>query len=89
MTPRPQFELQMSLPHDIRFAATVRGLAVHAARFAGYSDDAAEGFGRSVEEVVRGCVEDSTAAGDVAVVLRCGEGPLEVRVDTRVLTLDV
>jgi hypothetical protein len=89
MDPRPQFELQISLPHDVRLAETVRSLAVYAAHVTGCADAQAEAFGRSVEEVVRAYLEDATSGHDVPVVLRRGEGPLEVRIDTRTLTLDV
>jgi hypothetical protein len=89
MDARTRFEFQISLPHDVRLAATVRSLAVHAAHVAGCADARAEAFGRSVEELVRTSLQDHSSAGDVPVVLRRAEGPLEVHVDTRTLTLDV
>jgi hypothetical protein len=83
------FELTLSLPHDVRLAATVRGLAVQAAHYAGCSDAKAEAFGRSVEELARTCLADAAASAEIAVVVRRAAGPLEVRIATRTITLDV
>ena len=83
------FELTLSLPHDVRLAATVRSLAVQAAHYAGCADAQAEAFGRSVEEVARGCLADATATQEIAVVVRRAAGPLEVRIASRTITLDV
>ena len=89
VTSPDHFELTLSLPHDVRLAATVRGLAVKAAHYAGYADAQAEAFGKSVEEVARGCLADAAATQEIAVVVRRAAGPLEVRIASRTITLDV
>jgi hypothetical protein len=83
------FELQLSLPHDVRLAVTVRSLAVQAARYAGCGDAQAQAFGRSVEEVVRGYLEDATSAANVPVTLRRAAGPLEITIASRTITLEL
>ena len=40
-------------------------------------------------EVARGYLADATASHDVPVVVRRAAGPIEVRIDTRTITLDV
>ena len=82
------FELHLSLPHDIRLAATIRGLAVHAAHYAGCADAKAEEFGASVEAVVRAGLADGSSGADVPVIVRRMKGPLEVQIETRVVTLE-
>jgi hypothetical protein len=88
MTDAEHFEIQLSLPRDVRLAATIRGLAVHAAHYAGCGDARAEEFGTSVEAVARALLADSDPGGDVPVVVRRINGPLEVQIDTRIVTLD-
>ena len=84
------FELQMSLPHDARFAATLRELAVHAAHYAGCADSRADAFGRSVEDAVRAYLAGNTTPHDVPVVVRrTTTGPLEIQIDTQVLSLEL
>lgn len=70
------FELNVSVPRDARFAPTLRELAVHAARYSGCRGADATVFGAVVETVVRACLDG--AAGAVPVILRRGDGPLEV-----------
>ena len=82
----PQFELNVSLPSDIRFTDTVRELAAHAARHAGCSDAGAEAFGEEVAQAVRAHLEKSDAA-TIPLVLRRQAGPVEVLVNGRTLTL--
>ena len=83
------FEIELSFPQDVRLAATIRGLAVHAARYAGCGDARAQEFGASVEAVARARLADRDADGDVAVVVRRMSGPLVVQIDARVVTLDL
>ena len=83
------FDLSVSVPRDVRFLPTVRALAVHAAAAAGYSGEAAEAFGRRVEEVAHQCLADGSVSGDVPIVLRHTDGPMEVLVDARSVTLQV
>lgn len=83
------FELTLSLPHDARFAGTIRDLAVHAAQHVGCGQAKAEAFGRAAEELLRACLADSAPGDDVPVVVRRLAGPLEVLIDERVITLDI
>ena len=83
------FELEMSLPREPRFAEVVRRLAVHAALHSGGSDAAADAFGREVEDVARGALGDPSAAGHVAVTVRRATTGIDVRIDTRTLTLNI
>ena len=89
MDSRPHFELTLSVPHDERFAATVRDLAVHAAEHAGCARPRAEAFGRAAEQLLRACLEDDASRDEVPVVMRCVAGPVEVLIYERVITLDV
>lgn len=73
------FELNMSVPADARFADTLRELAVHAARYAGCRTADATIFGGVVEQVARECLDSGRA--EIAVVVRRGDGPVEVLID--------
>lgn len=73
------FELNLSLPTDARYAATLRDLAVHAARYAGCRGADADRFGAAVEAIVLGCL--AHVASDempLPIVVRRGDGPVEV-----------
>jgi hypothetical protein len=83
------FELTLSLPRDPRFAATIRDLAVHAAQHAGCGQARAEAFGRAAEELLQASLADSPREDDVPVVVRRLAGPLELRIDKRIITLDI
>jgi hypothetical protein len=82
------FELAVSMPRDVRYAAAVRRLAVHAAQYAGGAPGAADGFGQTVEDAFQGCLAGA-ATLDVPIVFRRESGPLEVVVEGRVLTLAI
>jgi hypothetical protein len=82
------FELNVSLPHDARFAETARDLAIHAARQAGCAEAEASAFGRTVEVVIRGHLEDTTSDASLPVIVRRTSGPLEVVVNGQTITLD-
>jgi hypothetical protein len=86
---RPHFQLDVTIPRDVRYVATVRDLAVQAARFAGCSPPDAATFGRSVEAVFDESLRQATSDAPIAIVVRRGEGPLEVLVDEQMITLDV
>jgi hypothetical protein len=88
MTTTP-FELTLSLPHDARFASTIRDLAIHAAQHVGCAQAKAEAFGRAAEELLRACLADSAPGNDVPVVVRRVGGPLELMIDDRLITLDI
>ena len=83
------FELKMSLPHDVRFIATIRDIAVHAAQYAGCAEVAAVAFGRRVEEVFRLELERDNSDRAVPIVVRRQAGPVEVLVDQRRIAQDV
>ncbi len=87
MSPTP-FELNISLPHDARFAETARDLAIHAARQAGCAEADASAFGRTVEEVIRGCLQDTSSDASLPLIVRRTSGPVEVIVNGQTLTPD-
>jgi hypothetical protein len=70
------FELNLSLPAETRFATTMRDLAAHAARYAGCTERDAERYGAAVESVARSCL-DQAAGAEVPAVIRRGAGPVE------------
>jgi hypothetical protein len=73
------FELNLSLPGDARHAATLRDLAVHAARYAGCRGADADRFGVVVEAIMLGCLTHVTSREmPLPVVVRRGDGPVEV-----------
>jgi hypothetical protein len=82
------FELTLLLPHDHRFAPTLRDLAIHAAEYAGCPRPQAEAFGRAAEELLRESLANGSHV-EVPVVVRRAAGPLELVVDERVLTLEI
>jgi len=71
------FELNMSLPAEQRFATTMRDLAAHAARYAGCTEKDADRYGAAVESVARSCLERASAGAAVPAILRRGSGPVE------------
>jgi hypothetical protein len=85
---RSDFELNVSLPTDARFAETARELAVHAARHAGCSEARAHAFGQEVEQVIRGYLEAGGTGANVPFVVRRTTGPVEILVNGRTLSLD-
>ena len=83
-----RFEFQLSVPRNAEVAAIVRMLAEQAARYAGCNDSDIAAFGNQVEEAVRAQL-DGMPASSIPVVVRRSTGPLEVRVDTRTIALDL
>ena len=77
------FELNVSIPRDVRFAETVRVLAEHAAKLAGCSDARAGAFGREVEEAARGYIARDGGDAGLPFVFRRATGPVEVLVNGR------
>jgi hypothetical protein len=82
----PPFEINVSLPHDARFAETARELAIHAARQAGHGEDEARAFGLDVERVVRRHIDSADSGNPIPLVVRRADGPVEVLVNGRTLT---
>jgi hypothetical protein len=82
----PPFEINVSLPHDARFAETARELAVHAARQAGCGEDEARAFGQDVEDVVLRHIDSETSGKPIPLVVRRADGPVEVLINGRTLT---
>ena len=83
------FELTLSFPPDARFAPAIRDLAIHAAQYVGCARAKAEAFGRAAEDLLRTCLEASPQEDEVPVVMRRMAGPLELRIDDRIITLDI
>jgi hypothetical protein len=71
------FELNLSLPAEERFAPAMRELAAHAARYAGCTEADADRYGAAVELVVRRCIDGAAAGAELSAALRRGAGPLE------------
>ena len=84
-----RFELTISVPRDERFASTLRGLAVHAAQYAGCDAAAAEAFGGDVEEAARRSLERMAPDAVRPVVVRRHDGPVEVLIDSRTISVDI
>lgn len=82
------FDFTVSVPQDARFASMVRRVAEQAAEYAGYPRTQAEAFGQRVEDVVRDSIDQTSADGSLPVVVRRSDGPLEVLIDGRPLTID-
>jgi hypothetical protein len=85
------FEFQVSVPRDAQVAAVVRMLAEQAARYAGCNEPGAAAFGERVAEAVRAHLNGSIAhaSSSILVVVRRSTGPLEVRVATHTIALDL
>ena len=87
--PSPDFlEMELSLPHDARLAAAIRGVAILAAQFAGCAGERAEAFAQSVEEVVRTQLDQVADGSTVPVTLRLTRQPLQIQIASSVISLD-
>jgi hypothetical protein len=82
------FELNVTFPTDARYAATVRELAMHAAKHAGFSEARASAFADEVDGIVRGYLESGGGGATLPLVFRRTTGPIEVLVNGRTLILD-
>jgi hypothetical protein len=82
------FELNVSIPADMRFAETIRELAVHAAKYVGCSEAKARAFGQQVEAATRGYIENGGGKPSLPLVFRRRTGPVEVLVDGHSLTAE-
>jgi hypothetical protein len=71
------FELNLLLPAEARFAMTMRDLAAHAARYAGCTESDVERYAAAVESVARSCLDRAAAGAEVRAILRRGAGPVE------------
>jgi hypothetical protein len=71
------FELNLVLPAETRFAPTLRDLAAHAARYAGCQPMDVERYGAAVEHVVIACLGRAPSGAVVPAILRRGAGPVE------------
>lgn len=81
------FQFDVFMPRDARFADAVRRLAIQSAQYAGSAAGDVDPFAASVEAAFTGCL--TAGGGDVPLVFRRADGPLEVVVDGRVLSLAV
>jgi hypothetical protein len=71
------FELNVWLAAEPKYAETLRELAAHAAHYAGCEPQQAEQFASAVERVMLACIEHGRGGGGLPVVFRRGGGPLE------------
>ena len=82
------FEFSISLPRDQQFVSMVRGLAMHAARYASCGNSDAETFAGSVEEAVHACLLEASSNATISVVVRRDAGPLEFLIDGRTIAVE-
>ena len=82
-----RFEFNVSVPSDVSGAVIIRKLAEQAARYVGRADGA-ERFGAAVEEAVRAQINGAASVA-IPIVVRRSDGPVEVVVGSRTITLDV
>ena len=88
--PAPEvLEMELSLPHDGRLTAAIRTVAIQAAHFAGCTDERAEAFAQSVEDVVRAHLEQVADGTTVPVTLRLLPSPLQIQIASRIITLEL
>ena len=83
-----RFEFNVSVPRNAGGAVIMRKLAEQAARYVG-AEGSAAGFGAAVEEAVRAQVNGAGAVGALPIVVRRSDGPVEVVVGSRTITLSV
>jgi hypothetical protein len=77
------FELNVSLPNDVRFADTARELVVYAARQAGHTEEEARAFGRDIEGLIRRHMNGPASPNPIPLVVRRANGPVEVIINGR------
>jgi hypothetical protein len=82
------FEFTLSVPRDPQFVSMVRGLAVHAARYASCGNSDAETFAGSVEAAVHACLREASSNTTISVVVRRDAGPLEFLIDGRTIAVE-
>ena len=82
------FEFTISIPRDPQFVSMVRGLAVHAARYASCANSDAETFAGSVEAAVHACLRETSPKATISVVVRRAAGPLAFLIDGRTVAVE-
>ena len=82
------FQFTISIPRDAQFVSMVRGLAVHAARYASCASPDAETFAGSVEAAVHACLREASSNATISVVVRRDAGPLEFLLDGRTVAVE-
>jgi hypothetical protein len=82
------FEFTLSVPRDPQFVSMVRGLAMHAARYASCGNSEAETFAGSVEAAVHACLREASSNSTISVVVRRDAGPLEFLIDGRTIAVE-
>jgi len=83
------FEFTVSVPRDAQFVSMVRGLAIHAARYASCGNSDAETFAGSVEAAVHACLREASSNTTISVVVvRRDAGPLEFLIDGRTIAVE-
>ena len=82
------FEFTLSIPRDPQFVSMVRGLAVHAARYASCASSEAEAFAGSVEAAVHASLRQASPHATISVVVRRDAGPLEFLIDGRTIAVE-
>lgn len=82
------FQFTISVPRDPQFVSMVRGLAMHAARYASCGNSEAETFAGSVEAAVHACLREASSNPTISVVVRRDAGPLEFLIDGRTIAVE-
>ena len=79
--------MTVSLPRDIRYAATARLIAVQSAQDCGYADGALDVFAGSVEDLARKSLANSDAEPHVVMAVERTAEALVVTIDSQVMQL--
>jgi len=82
----PLFDLAIQVPRERRYVETLRAIVEQASRQAGWTSDQAAAFAARAE----GVAEDLIAQPGperLSVHVHVDGGPLEVRIDSQILTL--
>jgi hypothetical protein len=82
------FAFTISVPRDPQFVSMVRGLAVHAARYASCGKTDVETFALSVEAAVHACLREASSDATISVVVRRDAGPLEFLINGRTIAVE-
>ena len=82
------FEFTISLPRDPQFVSMVRGLAMHAARYASCVNTDDETIAATVEAALHACMREATPSATISVVVRREAGPLEFLIDGRTIAVE-
>jgi hypothetical protein len=81
------FAMKVSLPRDVRYAATARLIVAESAREAGCQRAPAEAFAGRVEDAARTCLSSSPSHPHVMMAVEREPNALVVTIDHQVMRL--